>query len=65
MIHPVINRPEPKRRFLPSLWERKKITKLVKLIKAGKIKPIEKPKKPKFYMIWGDSQQVCIMHTSH
>ena len=59
MIHPVINRPEPKRRFLPSLWERKKVTRMVKAIKSGSLKPISKPPKPRFYMLWGDSTDVC------
>ena len=56
MIHPVTNRPEPKRRFLPSLWERKKIIKLVRGIKSGKIKPIKKPEKPRLYMLWNDQE---------
>ena len=56
MIHPVTNRPEPKRRFLPSLWERKKIVKLVRGIKSGKIKPIKKPEKPRLYMLWNDQE---------
>lgn len=37
-IHPVIDAPEPKRRFLPSKWEKMKIMKLVKLIKEGKLR---------------------------
>jgi ribosome biogenesis protein ERB1 len=56
MIHPVMDRPESKRRFLPSLWERKKIMKLVQGIKSGRIKPVKKPEKPKVYMLWSDQQ---------
>lgn len=37
-IHPLIDAPEPKRRFLPSKWEKMKIMRLVRLIKEGKIK---------------------------
>lgn len=43
-IHPVMNRPEPKAAFVPSLSEKRALTKLVALIKSGKLKPY-KPKK--------------------
>lgn len=55
MIHPLTNRPEPKKSFLPSLWERKKVIRMVKAIKAGSLKPIKKPDKPSFYMLWSDT----------
>ena len=61
MIHPVSNIPATKRSFLPSLWERKKIIKLVRGIKLGIIKPIKKPEKPKVYMLWGDTE-VSVVH---
>ena len=37
-IHALNDAPEPKRRFLPSKWEKMKIMKLVKLIKEGKLR---------------------------
>lgn len=43
-IHPVMNRPEPKAAFIPSLSEKRALTKLVALIKSGRLKPY-KPKK--------------------
>lgn len=40
--------PEPKRRFIPSKWEHKRIMKIVRAIRNGWIKPkaaeVEKPK---------------------
>ncbi|CAL1399388.1 unnamed protein product [Linum trigynum] len=53
-IHPLSNAPEPKRRFIPSKWEAKKVVKYVRAIRKGLIK-FEKPKEePRFYMLWGD-----------
>lgn len=43
-IHPVMNRPEPKAAFIPSLAEKRALTKLVAMIKSGRLKPY-KPKK--------------------
>lgn len=52
--HPLSNAPEPKRRFIPSKWEAKKVVKLVRAIRKGWI-TFEKPKeKPRFYLMWGD-----------
>lgn len=52
--HPLSNAPEPKRRFIPSKWEAKKVVKLVRAIRKGWIK-LDKPKeKPKYYLMWGD-----------
>jgi ribosome biogenesis protein ERB1 len=45
LIHPVTNRPEPKASFIPSLSEKRKISKLVAAIKMGRLKP--RPPKPK------------------
>lgn len=50
-IFPVSNRPVPKRGFIPSKWEAKKITHLVKLIRLKIIHPIKK-KEPEVYDIW-------------
>lgn len=45
-IHPAQNRPETKASFIPSLSEKRAITKLVQMIKTGRIKPTKpKPKK--------------------
>jgi ribosome biogenesis protein ERB1 len=43
-IHPVMNRPEPKAAFVPSLSEKRALSKLVAFIKSGRLKPY-KPKK--------------------
>ena len=47
--------PEPKRRFVPSKWERMKVLRIVRGIREGYIK-IGKPpeKKERFYLIWGE-----------
>ena len=37
-IHPLNNAPEPKRRFIPSKWEAKKVVKLIRAIRRGWIK---------------------------
>ena len=37
-IHPLSSGTEPKRRFLPSKWEKMRIMKIVKLIREGKYK---------------------------
>lgn len=42
---PLSAAPEPKRRFLPSKHEQKRIMKLVKAIKEGRIQPYKEPKK--------------------
>jgi len=54
MIHPLSNAPEPKRRFVPSKWEAKKVMKLVRAIRNGQIKTRKdaKPEKARFYDIW-------------
>lgn len=44
-IHPVMNRPEPKAAFVPSLSEKRALTKLVALIRSGKLKPYHQKKK--------------------
>ncbi|OII71893.1 uncharacterized protein cubi_00701 [Cryptosporidium ubiquitum] len=50
-IFPISNRPVPKRGFIPSKWEAKKITHLVKLIRLKILHPIRK-KEPEVYDIW-------------
>lgn len=44
-IHPVMNRPEPKAAFIPSLSEKRALTKLVAFIKSGRLKPYKSKKK--------------------
>lgn len=44
-IHPVMNRPEPKAAFVPSLSEKRALTKLVAFIKSGRLKPYQPKKK--------------------
>ncbi|KAG6550611.1 hypothetical protein Mapa_007864 [Marchantia paleacea] len=57
--HPLSNAPEPKRRFIPSKWEARKVVKLVRALRKGWIS-LEKPKeKPKYYMLWGDDLQTA------
>ncbi|GAB2295775.1 Ribosome bioproteinsis protein 1 [Dionaea muscipula] len=52
--HPLSNAPEPKRRFIPSKWERKKIVQLVRAIREGRIKFDKPAEEKKFYHLWGD-----------
>jgi ribosome biogenesis protein ERB1 len=47
-VTPLGAEPEPKRRFLPSKWEHKRVMKIVRAIRNGWIKPkgaeVEKPR---------------------
>ncbi|KAK2196037.1 bifunctional WD repeat BOP1-Erb1/BOP1 [Babesia duncani] len=59
-IHPVSYVPPPKRQFMPSIHEAKKIARLVELIKSGKLTPPslrQKEEKDPFKVedIWGDA----------
>ncbi|XP_028673936.2 ribosome biogenesis protein bop1 [Erpetoichthys calabaricus] len=68
MIHPVTNRPEDKRSFIPSLIEKEKVSKLVHAIKMGWIKP-RRPKEtaPQYYDLWAkeDSSAILGRHKMH
>ncbi|KAJ8334103.1 hypothetical protein SKAU_G00397420 [Synaphobranchus kaupii] len=68
MIHPVTNRPQDKRSFIPSLIEKEKVSKLVHAIKMGWIKP-RKPKDsaPQFYDLWAKEDPNAILgrHKMH
>ncbi|KAJ8273377.1 hypothetical protein GJAV_G00100920 [Gymnothorax javanicus] len=68
MIHPVTNRPQDKRSFIPSLIEKEKVSKLVHAIKMGWIKP-RKPKEtsPKYYDLWAKEDPNAILgrHKMH
>ncbi|KAK2466502.1 hypothetical protein APHAL10511_002144 [Amanita phalloides] len=53
-IMPLSGALEPKRRWIPSKWEKKKVMKIVRAIRQGRILP-SKPKsttKSEFYSIW-------------
>ncbi|XP_027339383.1 ribosome biogenesis protein BOP1 homolog [Abrus precatorius] len=52
--HPLSNAPEPKRRFIPSKWEAKKVVQYVRAIRKGLI-TFDKPKEEDGpYLLWGD-----------
>lgn len=62
---PLSAAPEPKRRFLPSKHEQKRVMKLVKAIKEGRILPYKPPeerqkeeeeKEEEYFDIWSDEQ---------
>ncbi|KAI9004862.1 NUC169 domain-containing protein [Phycomyces nitens] len=65
-VMPLSARPEPKRRFVPSKWEAKKVMKIVRAIREGRIVP-RKPKdeKPRFYNLWGDDDKDREEHVMH
>jgi ribosome biogenesis protein ERB1 len=66
-VQPIHSAPEPKRRFIPSKWEHKRIMKLVRAIRAGHILP-SKPKEkeaPQFYAIWDDTNDQENKHPMH
>ncbi|GMH44701.1 hypothetical protein BSKO_12653 [Bryopsis sp. KO-2023] len=57
-IHPLISRPKPKARFIPSEHEEKIVLKLVREIRRGKLKPKRpKPSEPSVYLMWDDDAQ--------
>ncbi|KAK7412019.1 hypothetical protein VNO78_03465 [Psophocarpus tetragonolobus] len=52
--HPLSNAPEPKRRFIPSKWEARKVVQYVRAIRKGLI-TFDKPKEEDGpYHLWGD-----------
>lgn len=56
--HPLSNAPEPKRRFIPSKWESKKVVEYVRAIRKGLIKFDEPKEEPRFYLLWGDDSSM-------
>ena len=62
--HPLSSTVKPKSSFIPSRWEHKKIVKMAHAIRMGWIKPRQTPaqRRPKFYLLWGDSDQVQIIY---
>ncbi|KNC78997.1 ribosome biogenesis protein bop1 [Sphaeroforma arctica JP610] len=71
MIHPVGNEPEPKRRFIPSVHEHKKIMKIVRGIRDGRIqvgardRSKKKEEKPKVYEMWAEGDVPTKDHYMH
>ncbi|KAL3859579.1 hypothetical protein ACJMK2_009795 [Sinanodonta woodiana] len=67
MIHPLSNRPEHKRSFMPSKWEKLKVGQMVYALKMGWMKPTktqedkeadeEKEEENKFYMLWKEDEE--------
>nr|XP_046273143.1 ribosome biogenesis protein bop1 [Scatophagus argus] len=68
MIHPVTNRPEHKRSFIPSLTEKEKVSKLVHAIKMGWIKPrrVEDDSRGRYYDLWAsEDSSLLAKHRMH
>ncbi|CAG8563581.1 23228_t:CDS:10 [Dentiscutata erythropus] len=57
-VMPLNATPEPKRRFVPSKWEAKRIMKLVRAIRQGRIVlgKTQTPK-PRYYSLWTDNDK--------
>ncbi|KIY65435.1 ribosome biogenesis protein ERB1 [Cylindrobasidium torrendii FP15055 ss-10] len=54
-VMPLSAAPEPKRRWIPSKWEKKKVMKILRAIRAGRIvpnKPKTSSKRTQLYDIW-------------
>ncbi|CAG8438502.1 14022_t:CDS:10 [Ambispora leptoticha] len=65
-VMPLSAAPEPKRRFVPSKWEAKRIMKIVRAIREGRIIPGNtQVQKPRFYNLWADSDQSRQDHPMH
>eukprot|EP01134_Creolimax_fragrantissima_P004760 CFRG4760T1 len=72
MIHPLGDAPEPKRRFIPSVWEHKKVMKIVRAIRDGRIKPGARDNKEKksedskkIYEMWSEGDVPTKEHYMH
>lgn len=61
MIHPAHNRPETKASFIPSISEKRIVSKLVTAIKRARLKPKPKPKKDSqfnfAYDLWANEEK--------
>eukprot|EP00241_Pyramimonas_parkeae_P017894 CAMPEP_0114284504 /NCGR_PEP_ID=MMETSP0059-20121206/4683_1 /TAXON_ID=36894 /ORGANISM="Pyramimonas parkeae, Strain CCMP726" /LENGTH=811 /DNA_ID=CAMNT_0001405329 /DNA_START=33 /DNA_END=2468 /DNA_ORIENTATION=- len=65
-IHPLNSAPEPKRRFIPSKWEAKKVVKLVRAMRRGWIKMDQAPKQEeKVYLMWNDNMSQIAEKTAN
>lgn len=53
-IMPLSGAPEPKRRFIPSKWEEKRVVKLVRAMRKGWLKRTEPEEAPTTYLMWQD-----------
>lgn len=61
MQHPVTSAPEPKRRFVPSKWEAKRVIRMVRAIREGRVhsrrrKDTSKDGQGQFYHLWDDTK---------
>ena len=59
-IMPLSGAPEPKRRFIPSKWEEKRVVKLVRAMRKGWLKRTEPEEAPTTYLMWQDDGKHCI-----
>jgi len=59
MVMPLSAAPEPKRRFVPSKWEHKRVMKYVRAIRKGWMKPSSyvEAKKPEVYDVWEEANE--------
>ena len=65
-VMPLTARPEPKRRFVPSKWEHKKVMKIVRAIRQGRIVAHAPGKeRPPFYNLWSDADVARADHPMH
>ncbi|KAG0258260.1 Ribosome biogenesis protein erb1 [Actinomortierella ambigua] len=67
-IMPLSAAPEPKRRFIPSKHEAKRIMKIVRAIREGRIVPRKSGHvlpKPKYYNLWNDDDKPREDHVMH
>jgi ribosome biogenesis protein ERB1 len=65
---PLSARPEPKRRFIPSKWEHKKVMKIVQAIRLGRIvprKPAKERQRNAIYNLWTDDDKEREEHVMH
>lgn len=65
---PLSARPEPKRRFIPSKWEHKKVMKIVQAIRLGRIvprKPAKERQRNAVYNLWTDDDKEREEHVMH
>lgn len=59
-VHPLSSAPEPKRRFLPSKWEMRKVYRIAKAIREGRYQqaPPKKTRKPPVFLMWGEDDHL-------
>jgi len=57
-LTPLVDTPEPKRRFIPSKHEHKKVMKIIRAIRNGWIKPKDDtPKRPVYFDLWAKKEE--------